>query len=224
MKRSLFFLVIALLITGLMISAAAAQSGTTEVGSAPSGQNSIEVVGQISQSNFAATIFGYVTYVSGLTPESLFAAGTDPATRGEGGALLTFYGTGNVYSRSVLEPLTTTNATATVDFYFNDAPLGSSFAAPDSFAGGTKAATLTMRLQNIVNVQSPNVAVFMSSVESVEQDSAPFTLNGETYSLGHINLMQHFSLFGQGFRDSIIPLAAHYVFVGNGTVIGDSLG
>ena len=76
----------------------------------------------------------------------------------------------------------------------------------------------TLRLQNILNVQSPDVGIANSNGESVQTDAAGFTLNGQTLQFGHIGMTSHLYAFGQGFRQSVEPLAVRLLTAGNAIV------
>ncbi|MBC7869707.1 MAG: hypothetical protein H7Y09_02620 [Chitinophagaceae bacterium] len=212
MKRLLLLIVFLLLIPAAGLNA---QDGAREIGISVDGRNSIEIIGLVQQEGFDAIFAGYVTHIDGLPPEALFAAGTEPFARGEATALFTFHGTGAAYIRSVLENLTTTAINADINFYYSEIPLGASFETLDSFAGETVIANLTARYQTVINVQEPNVGVFMMYGTTEQQSAAPFTLNGETVQFGRVGSIGRGENFGQGFRASIEPLVARYLIVGN---------
>jgi len=186
-----------------------------EIGISVDGRNSIEMIGLVRQEGFDGVFAGYVTHLDGLPPEALFAPGTEPFSRGEATALFTFHGTASAYIRSTLENLTTTAFNAEISFYYNETPLEGNFEELDSFAGETPIATLASRYQTIINVQEPNVGVFMMYGTTEQQTAEPFTLNGETVQLGRVGLVGHSEHFGQGFRASTEPLVARYLIVGN---------
>ncbi|HEX2620158.1 MAG TPA: hypothetical protein VHL11_08430 [Phototrophicaceae bacterium] len=193
----------------------AAQDNVTEVGNTTDGRNSIEIIGTVQQNTFNVVFAGYVTHIEGVSDEALFAEGTLPFARGEAAARFTFQGTGEAYARSVLENLTTTAANVTIDFYFSETAPGASFDDLASFIGETLIASQTARFQNVINVQEPNVGVFMMHGTTEQQIAEPFILGDVTYQLGHVGLVGRSENFGQGFRSSEEPLTAHYVVVGN---------
>jgi subtilisin family serine protease len=214
----------ALTIVGLLLtfSTVNAQGSPTEVGIAPPGQNALELIGQINQSGFNLTAYGYVTDANGLDSNLLFAEGTNAMLRSEQTARLTYYGTGIGISRAVHENIFASVVTATLTFYWNDVPAEFTFDDPASFEQGTPVATLTLRLHSLLNVQEPNVGV-LSTVADASQDSAEvFMINGQSYQLGHPGLTERFTLFGQGFRSSTEPLAAQYRFAGNAVLTGSA--
>lgn len=219
MKRSiltLFSIVLVISAFSLVsLSLLAAAQNDTAVAVSTSGRNAIEIVGVVEQQLFSVVFAGYVTHIDGLPDEALFAPGTSPFARGEAEALFTFRGTGGATVRSVLEPITTTSANVDINFYYNGTPLGASFESLDSFGGDTAIASMSARYQNIINVQEPNVGVFMMYGTTEQQTAEPFTLNGQTYILGQVGLVGRSENFGQGFRSSVEPLAARYVIVGN---------
>lgn len=219
MKRPVLALFSVVSVVGALLfvslSLLAAAQTDTAVGVSTQGRNAIEVVGVVEQQLFNVVFAGYVTHIDGIPDEALFAPGTSPFARGEAEALFTFRGTGMATGRSILEPLTTTSANVDINFYFNETPLGASFESLDSFAGASSIANMAARYQNIINVQEPNVGVFMMYGSTEQLTAEPFTLNGQTHTLGRVGLVGRSENFGQGFRSSVEPLAANYMIVGN---------
>jgi hypothetical protein len=220
MKKSLVTLAFTLLLIGVLVSPVVAQS-RTEVGVASNGLNGVEIIGRIDQQLFAGIAYGYVTYISGLPIEVIFSDGTSPLDRGAADARFTFYGTANNAARSVYENIFASNVPLEITYYYSETPIGANFDNPESFIGGTPIATQSIRMQTILNVQEPNVGVLMGYGEGTQSGTAPFTLGGADYTLGHDAMVQDFNLFGQGFRQSEEPLAATYIFGGNSSVVGD---
>jgi len=211
----------ALLVALLLIStfpAAEAQTAT-EIGVAPAGQTGLELIGQIDQTGFTVTAYGYVTWANGLVSDLLFTEGTVPLNRSEGAARLTFMGTGTSNARSVHENIFASSVDATLTFYWNEIPSGISWADPNSFGTGVPIASFTARLQSILNVQEPNVGVLMVFTDATQDSAAPFIVNGQSFQLGHVGVVERFTLFGQGYRSSENPLAANYRFGGNSVVV-----
>lgn len=221
MKRSSLLALLAFLLIagGILWMAtrdhAAAQDGATPVGISDGTRNSIEIIGMVQQQGFEVVFAGYVTHIDGVPDEALFAEGTSPFARGEDTALFTFYGTGAAYQRSVLENLTTTAATVEFTFYYDGTPRASSFEDLGTFIGTTGIASHRARYQNIINVQEPNVGVFMMDGATEQLSATPFTLGGATYQFGEVGMTGRSENFGQGFRSSEEPLAARYVIVGH---------
>ena len=212
------------LVAVIGVAGVAAQGPGTEVGVGVPGQNAIELVGTIDQLLFTLTAYGYVTHIDGIPDELLFAEGTNPLMRDAANARLTFHGTGNSVGRAIHENIFASPVEATLQFYFNETPVGASFDSPVSFMSGDAIASLTERLYSVLNVQEPNIGVLMVEGDTTQDTVAPFTLQGETYTLGHEGLMQHFTLFGQGFRSSTDPLTAQFFFAGRGTSLGNTQG
>lgn len=209
-----------LLVVLLPIFPSADAQTTTEIGIAPTGQNAMELVGQIDQTGFTVTAYGYVTWANNLVSDLLFTEGTIPLNRTEGAARLTFMGTGTSNARSVHENIFASSVDATLTFYWNETPSGISWTDPNSFGTGVPIASFTARLQSILNVQEPNVGVLMVFTDATQDSATPFTVNAQSYQLGHVGLVQRFTLFGQGYRSSEEPLAANYRFGGNTVVVG----
>ncbi|MFN8376319.1 MAG: hypothetical protein U0694_26040 [Anaerolineae bacterium] len=203
---------------GLQITLSSPQEQTAaEIGIPSVGQTAYEFIAQIDQSGFDLTISGYLTHVGGIAADSLFVAGTNPAERSEASAYLTMQATGSIYARSVLQSIFDTNASLTLTIYYHETP-GASFDDLASFAAGTPVAVYTVRLQNILNVQSPDVGIANSNGESVQSESTPFSLNGQDVRFGRVGMTTHLSAFGQGFRQSVEPLAVRLLTAGNAVV------
>lgn len=214
----LFVVAISIFALGLQITFSSPHQQTTAEIAIPSvGQTAYEFVAQIDQSGFDLIIYGYLTHVNGISSDALFVAGTDPAERGEAAAHLTMHATGSIYSRSILQPIFNTNADLTLTIYYNETP-ATSFEDAASFAAGTPIATYTVRLQNILNVQSPDVGIANSNGESVQTDSTAFTINGQEVRFGRVGMMSRMNAFGQGFRQSVEPLAVRLITAGNSIV------
>lgn len=193
-----------------------------EVGVAPPGQNVIEITGQIDQSLFTLTSYGYVTHIAGIPDELLFAEGTSPLMRDASNARFTFWGQGQSTGRSVHENIFASSVDSSLEFYYSETPVGASFDDPDSFAAGTNIANLSARLYSVLNVQEPDIGVLMVVSDATQDTAVSFTLEDQEYTLGHEGLLHRFTLFGQGFRASTDPLAAQYFFGGYGVLVGDS--
>jgi hypothetical protein len=212
-------LVIALV---LMISVAHAQESPVEIGVAPDGQNAIEFIGQIDQNMFDLTSYGYITYLGGLPSDLLFAEGTPAMMRSETAARFTFKATGTANGRSNFQNIFAATTTATFNIYYNETPTGASFDDVESFAAGTLVASFEGRLYSMLNVQEPNIGVLLVHSDTTQSAAEPFTLNGSSYQIGHVNRIARFTLFGQGFRSSTEPLAAYYHMAGDVVSFGTS--
>ena len=99
--------------------------------------------------------------------------------------------------------------------YFND-KAGSSFAHPDTFAGGVPIASLSVRFQHILDVVSGTV---VGSGDVTQTKATPFTLNSQTYQLGSVGLIEHVSSFGSGKRTDPVAPKSQFVIAGNTQVI-----
>jgi hypothetical protein len=211
---------VGIFIWGLQIALSSPQpQNATEIANPAAGQTAFEFVTQIDQNGFDLSIYGYLTQVNGLVGDALFVEGTDPAGRGEAAAFLTMQATGTINARSILQPIFNTNADVTLTIYANETP-AASFEDPASFAAGSPIASYTVRLQNILNVQAPDVGIANSTGESVQSDSTPFTLNGQEMQFGHNGMIVRLNAFGQGFRQSVEPLSVRLITAGNAIVVG----
>ncbi len=198
-----------------------AQDPPTQVGVANPGQNTIEIIGQIDQELFTLTTYGYVTHIAGLPDEMLFAEGTSPLMRDASTARFTFHGTGDSNGRAIHNNIFASSVDSTLNFYYSETPVGATFDDADTFINGTPIASLSARLYSVLNVQEPNIGVLMVASDSQQETAEPFTLGDVQYQLGAVGLLNHFTLFGQGFRSSTDPLAAQYNFGGYAVQVGD---
>jgi hypothetical protein len=215
-----FIVAIAIFILSLQIAfSSPSQQTAAEIANPAAGQTAYEFVAQIDQTGFDLTIYGYLTQVNGLVGDALFVEGTDPAGRGEASAYLTMQATGTLNARSILQPIFATNAELTLTIYYNNSP-AASFEDSASFAAGTPVATSTIRLQNILNVQAPDLGIANSTGESVQTESTPFSLNGRDVQFGRVGMTARLNAFGQGFRQSEEPLSVRLITAGNAIVIG----
>lgn len=199
-----------------------AQDPAAEVGIALPGQNVIEIIGQIDQNLFTLTSYGYVTHIAGIPDEQLFAEGTSPLMRDAENALFTFWGTGESNGRAIHNNIFASSVDSTLEFYYNETPLGASFDDPNSFKSDTRISLLAARLYSVLNVQEPDVGVLMVVSDSTQEEAESFLLGDQTYTLGHVGLVHRFTLFGQGFRSSADPLGAEYFFAGYAVLVGDA--
>ncbi|MHB8627796.1 MAG: hypothetical protein ACYDBJ_13080 [Aggregatilineales bacterium] len=188
----------------------------TQLGSAP-GSTGFEFVGQIDQNGVALSGYGYLTHLNGLSDDQLF---TTPGltTSTEATARFTFTATGQLTGRYVLQNLITTDSTLLMTIYFND-KAGANFNHPDSFAGGVPIASLSVCFQHILDVTSPNTGAVVGSGDVTQTKVTPFTLNGQTYQLGSVGLIEHVSSFGSGKRTDPVAPKSQFIIAGNTQVI-----
>ena len=111
------------------------------------------------------------------------------------------------------------DAVGTTVYYYNPTPAGS-FSNPASFTAGTPIVTATVRSQNILNVQGPNVGVSTNLADFNQTGVSPFTINGQMYQLGHMFLMERFFSTGEGIRTNPVTPTSFTVVAGNAVVTG----
>jgi hypothetical protein len=215
-------LVIALLtLTAFVTSGQQAPAATIEVGSAVGGVNAVEYVGRVDQDGSNFVSYGYLTHISGLTDTLLFS-GTFPFVS-EVDAHFTFYTTATLTSRYILT--STTSAIFVIDsigtsvYYYNPTP-GATFTNPVSFAAGIPIVTATVRSQNVLNVQAPNLGVGTNFAEFTQTGASPFTLNGQAYQLGRIGVLERIFSTGEGTRTDPITPKSFTLVAGNAVVTG----
>lgn len=221
MKRYLFLIVLAVpLLTAAAFYASQNQSSTAssvEIGSALGGQNAVEYVGRVDQDGGNFTSYGYLTHISGLTDTLLFS-GTFPLVN-ETNARFTFYTTATLTSRYVISSVFVVDSVGTTVYYYNPSG-GAHFGDPASFAIGQPIVTATVRAQNILNVQAPNVGVSTNFGEFTQMGAGSFVLNGSTYQLGRVGLMERLFSTGEGVRTNAVIPQSFTVLSGNAIVTG----
>ena len=239
MKRYLLVLAataIALLaLTAFVVGGQAAPAVTaTEVGSAVGGVNAVEYIGRIDQAGpfgSSFTSYGYLTHISGLTDTLLFS-GTFPAVN-EANAHFTFYTTASLSAHYVITGVFSTStgplpssvfvidSVGTTVYYYNPIP-GATFDISTSFKSGIPIVTATVRSQNILNVQAPNVGVGTNFGEFTQTGATTFTLAGITYQLGRVGLLERMFSTGQAIRTDANPLTTKSTTLaaGNAVVTG----
>ena len=235
--RRYIFVVVALIVPVLALTAFVASgsqlspaAAPIEVGSALGGVNAVEYVGRVDQAGPFGTSFtsyGYLTHISGLTRTLLFS-GTLPSDN-ETNAHFTFYTTATLTSHHVITgafgSLTSSvfviDSIGTTVYYYNPTP-SATFAISKSFAAGIPIVTATVRSQNILNVQAPNVGVGTNFAEFSQTGVSPFTINGQTYQLGRVFLMERLFSTGEGIRTDSNPATtkSFTVVAGNAVVTG----
>ena len=153
----------------------------TLVGTAPPGFNAIEFLGQLERTGNELRGFGYLTHITGLDQELMFAEG-DAFSRSEQNASFTY----SVIARQqagTLGELFITDAVGSL-LIFLAQPGRADFAEPRSFAGGTLIATATLRLHDIHSAQAPNKLFLTGVGESTQITAVPFYIRGKSYLLG----------------------------------------
>jgi hypothetical protein len=207
-----------LALTAFVINSQAASAATaTEVGSAVGGVNAVEYIGRIDQDGSNFVSYGYLTHISGLTDTLLFS-GTIPFVN-ESNAYFTFYTTATLTARNVISGVFMLDAIGTTVYYYNATP-GASYATPDSFKAGLPVMTATVRSQNILNVQAPNLGVATNFSEFTQTGASPFTLNGQPYQIGRVGVLERLFSTGEGTRTDPIAPKSFTVVAGNAVVTG----
>jgi hypothetical protein len=193
-----------------------AQTTSPEVGVATNGAHALELIGKIDQNALAFNGYGYFTSISGIPQDQMF---TDPVSHSEATAHFTFSSTGTASARSVIETIFVLNGTGSSTIYYNDTP-AASFDDPTTFAKGTPIASSAESWQNIINVQAPDTAISTTLNQLTLTSVIPFTLNGLSYQLGHINMIYQLTYIGEGKRTNRILPQSTIILAGYGVVGG----
>jgi hypothetical protein len=184
-------------------AAAAAATGPRLLGMPAHGARAVEVIGALVQDGIDLSGYGYLTRISGLS-DTLLYAGSSP---NEAGARFTFSAAAKVVSLSTRGSVFSATGIGTVDFFF-DPDGGGDFAAPATFADGTRIARYAARFQNVLTVIAPNQAVIALHGELEQRQARAFQLDGRRYRLGRRRLRSRLEVNGLGTRtDATIPRA-----------------
>ena len=194
------------------------------LGTAGSPENAIEFLGRLDQTAGSFTGYGYLTHVSGLDQEQLYAggAGGDLFSDGalEDSARFTFRFETELTSRAVKEPLFVVDSEGTIEFFFNPEPAGD-FDDPDSFGQGESVAEGTLSVQDVIDVYAPNTGIAIATGALTIGSVESFELDGESAELGEEGQEMRLFLTGQGRRSEALLPRAVIDFAGNLTVDGE---
>jgi hypothetical protein len=173
-----------------------------EVGTATGGQNAFEYLGQVDQDGDSLTYYGYLTAIAGLGVSKLFATHSHDETT----ARFTFFGTATLTSRAVFNDVFTIDAAGSIRTYFR-ADGGASFSKPRSFRSGKQIAVDEAAFHDILSVTAPNTGLPNLSAFLQRTKASTFTLNGTTYRLGHVGLLERSTARGLGTKLDTKPTA-----------------
>jgi len=175
-----------------------------ELGVAPAGVNAFNLIGTIDQNGSAFSAYGYLSDIAGLDPSLAFS---DPSSPGEATAHFTFNASTQLSSRTVLQSLFLVTSSGQMNFFYNPSPAGD-FSNSSSFAQGSNIGTGSLVFQSIINVQAQNQGI-ETGVGTLSQLSPnPFSIAGQSYSLGRTGMSLRLSITGSGQRtDPITPKA-----------------
>lgn len=226
MKRTALIglLVSSLALVAVSLSPAFSSSNSSSarrvVGAARNGRSSIEIIGLIQQSGANFVGYGYLTHLSGLNDSLLFA---DPADQSESTARFTFVAESTLDKRSTVNNVVNIASSGDLAIYFHRDGAGADFAQPDSFQSAKQLASLKIRFQNILNIQTsgpPARGITTLFADSRQRESAGFSLQGRRFLFGTVGLRHHFEAAGEGVRPdpSAEPPQTTTTFAGNARV------
>ena len=196
---------------------ALAATSPQELGTPPTGWNSIEYISRIDQDGAYLTSYGYLTYISGLSAGAVF---TDVYNTNERTARFTFYTTSVLTARTIISGVFQLNASGPTTFYYHPDGALADWASPATFAAGTSIATTSGRYQSVLNVQGPNLGLSTVFGEITHLTADPFTLGGQSYVLGRPGLLVREFFTGEGTRTDPITPKSFTVGAGNTVAVG----
>lgn len=191
-----------------------AAGGASVVGDAPDGANALEFIARSDQDGMTVTHYGYLTHISDLPDEALYS---NPGVRTEATARFTFSATTKLTARHLLGNIIATAAVGKLTIYFNQAPWAD-FTNPASFTNGQPIATFSVRFQNILNVQSPDLGESTAVADLTQLQARSFTLDGRNHRLGQPALVARLFATGRGTRTQVDPPKSSFLLAGNITV------
>lgn len=200
-----------------------AQTGTpaadsaTQVGIAPPGTNAFEFVGVVQQLGLDFSLTAYVTNLAGVDSALLFEE-ADPLARSEANARLLLSGTGTGTARSILDNLFVVNAEGAVTFSIGGP--GASFADAASFEAGTPIASMSVSLQDVINVQALQQGLATGYGTFIIDSTNAFDLGGASTVLAAPGTRYRLSFTGQGTLQDPATLNAFILIAGNCVVAG----
>lgn len=214
------FGLLALLLTATGLTLRSQGETAREIGVGERGTNLYQFAGQIEQDGFEFTGFGYIYDVQGMDPSELF---DDPINTSEKTARITYHATATLTSRAIVTDATrgvfALDSAGIITFYYQETP-SASFDDPDSFANGIPIATATLRMQDILNVQSPNRGVAVGHGDFTITSVESFTFGEETVRFGRPGAVQRISTFGEGLRTDPITPRSTVLLAGNAVDTG----
>ncbi len=203
--------------TGVLAGPALA-AAPPEVGTAAPGGVAFTYVGAIEQNATIIVNVGYLTSMAGLDESSLFT-GEDPLERSAATARFTYFTSGSLETRSILDKLFDTTGTAETTYYYQPDG-GASFDDPTSFRQGTPIAVATSAWHNLVNVQAPDQGLITAQSDDLQVSAEPFTLDGQEHTFGAADRRIRLSFTGEGLRSDAAAPRASVVYAGEATSLG----
>jgi hypothetical protein len=182
-----------------------------QVAAGPAETTSIESLTRVEQNGDTLTGYGYLTSVVGLDANELFVS----ATRSEGTARFTTFGTATVTGRTILGNVFNVDAEGQLAVYFQSSG-GADFNHPESFATGTLVALYTVVFQSINSVFAPNQGIFKLAADLRQQQAEEFSLSGDRQRFGRQNLRLRMQANGIGMHDApraSLTIASNFVVI-----------
>jgi hypothetical protein len=182
-----------------------------QVAAGPAETTSIESLTRVEQNGDTLTGYGYLTSVVGLDANELFVS----ATRSEGTARFTTFGTATVTGRTILGNVFNVDAEGQLAVYFQSSG-GAEFNHPESFATGTLVALYTVVFQSINSVFAPNQGIFKLAADLRQQQAEEFSLSGRPQRFGRQNLRLRMQANGIGMHDApraSLTIASNFVVI-----------
>jgi hypothetical protein len=201
-----------------MLAGPALAAAPSEVGTAAPGGIAFTFVGAIEQNATIIVNVGYITSMAGLDESWLFT-GEDPLERSAATARFTYFTSGSLETRSILDNLFETTGTAETTYYYQPDG-GASFDDPTSFRQGTPIAVATSAWHNLVNVQAPDKGLITAESDDLQVSADPFTLDGQEHTFGAADRRIRLSFTGEGLRSDAEAPRASVLYAGEATSLG----
>jgi len=178
-----------------------------------SGTTVAEFVAHIDQNGANFTAYGYFTQISGTQSSDLFSA----ADRTEATALFTAAASGTLVARSSDDIIHSLDIQGEFDIFQRTGP-GASFSTPASFSQGTKVATYTLVLQDVLTVIDTNKGIPTLTGDMVQTDAQKLSGALSKQRLGRKATRLRIFATGLGVRTEATAPVASLKVAGNLTV------
>jgi hypothetical protein len=197
-------------------AAAVAGSPSGEVGTATGGRNAFEFRGNVDQDGDDLVAYGFLSLIARLDVSQLFTG--DP--HDETTARFTFFGKATLFSRVEGSGLFIIDAAGWINYYFNLYG-GASFDDPSSFKAGKQISADTATFHDVMGIIAQDTGLPHLTAALERTKAARFTLDGVTYRLGHVGMLQRSTASGLSARTDPKP-KSRLTLGGDAVVTGEA--
>jgi hypothetical protein len=196
-----------------VLASTVSEAGSITPGTGRSGSTVAEFVAHIDQNGANFTAYGYFTLISGTQSSDLFSA----ADRTEATALFTAAASGTLVARSSDDVIHSLDIQGEFDVFQRSGP-GASFSRPASFSEGTKVATYTLVLQDVLTVIDTNKGIPTLTGDMVQTDAQKLSGVLSKHNFGRKGIRLRIFATGLGVRTEATAPVASLKVAGNLTI------